>query len=113
MDEGSDPARALGLPYDGLKTRQVIGSEAEIKMAKDHGARPHPRSGAGRIKDDASNETEQFEFKNVMKTHTLNGADLLALFRRGVRLDKQPQYVIHFEGVNIIARITLERGPRR
>lgn len=111
-DGGTDPARSLGLPYDGVKTRQVQGSRAEKRMAKDRGARVHPMSGAGRIKDDASTEGEQYEFKNVMHTHSLKGKDLLALFKRAVRIGKEPVYVVYFEDVDLTAEIRLTKGRR-
>ena len=82
-------------------------------MARDRGAREHPNSGAGRIKDDASTETTQYEFKNVSRTHTLRGQDLLALFKRAVQQGKEAEYVIHFQQENITATITLTRGHPR
>ena len=109
-DGRSSPEERLGLPYRVNKTRQVNGNLNEVKMAKDRGARAHPMSGAGRIKDDASSETKQYEFKTVAKTHSLKGSDLLALFRRGVRQGKDPEYVIYFEDADITATITLNRG---
>ena len=111
MAEGrSDPARDLGLPYDSVKTQQVKGRIAERWMAKDFGARPHPMSGAGSIKDDASNDTHQFEFKNVQKSHTIKGTDLYQLFVRAVRQGKEPVYAVYFEDVDITIIGTLERG---
>lgn len=113
MAEGRvDPARALGLPYDGVKTPQVKGREREVKMAKDRGARPHPMSGAGRIKDDASDDQTQYEFKSVGKKHTLDGWALDGLFVRAIRQGKTPIYVVEFEDAQIVATITLERKPR-
>lgn len=81
-------------------------------MAKDRDARPHPMSGAGRIKDDASTETDQYEFKLANKSHTLKGADLYQLFVRAIRQGKEPKYVVYFDSVDITATITLERGRR-
>lgn len=111
-DGGTDPARSLGLPYDGLKTRQVQGRVSEKKMAKDRGARLHPMSGAGRIKDDASTEDVQYEFKNVMHSHSLRGKDLLALFKRAIRSGKEAVYVVHFDDVDLTATITLTKGRK-
>jgi uncharacterized protein with von Willebrand factor type A (vWA) domain len=95
-----------------VKSRQVQGRKAEVRMARDRGARVHPMSGAGRIKDDASSTTDQFEFKNVLKTHTLNGKDLLALFRRAIRIGKNPVYVVYFEDSDITATIHITKGKR-
>lgn len=108
-----DPARSLGLPFDGMKTPQDKGRASERDMARNRGAHLHPMSGAGRIKDDASNDEAVFEFKNVFKSHSLRGTDLLALFVRAVRQGKQPIYVVYFEDVAITAEIRLTKGNRR
>lgn len=100
----------LGLPYRVNKTPQVQGRETEVRMARDRGARVHPNSGSGRIKDDASTEEVQYEFKEAQRSHTLHGAALLALFRRAVRMGKQAEYVIYFKQQNLTATITLQRG---
>ena len=111
-DGGTDPARRLGLPFDGVKSRQVQGRKAEVRMARDRGAPPHPMSGAGRIKDDASTDDTQYEFKNVLHSHSLRGKDLLALFKRAVRAGKEPIYVVYFEDSDLTATITLTKGKR-
>lgn len=108
----TDPATNLGLPFKGMKTRQVQGRDAEKKMAKDRGARLHPMSGAGRIKDDASNEESVFEFKNVLRSHSLKGKDLLALFIRAVRQQKVPVYIVYFEDSDITAEIHIKKGRK-
>jgi hypothetical protein len=114
MAEGSDsPGRALGLPYDGVKSRQVQGQIAEKRMAKERNARLHPMSGAGRIKDDASTDDEQYEFKHVQKSHQLHGWDLFALFRRAIRQDKEPIYVIYFENVDLTAEVRITKGRKK
>lgn len=111
MAEGStDPGRQLGLPYDGVKTRQVQGRVAEKRMAKERGARLHPMSGAGSIKNDASTDDIEYEFKNVAKIHSIKGTDLYQLFIRAVRQGKQPMYTIYFEDVDITLEGTLTRG---
>lgn len=111
-DGGTDPARNLGLPFDGVKSRQVLGRVAEKKMARDRGARLHPMSGAGRIKDDASNDETVFEFKNVLHSHSLKGKDLLALFIRAIRQQKVPVYVVYFEDSDITAEIHIKKGKK-
>ena len=105
----TDPARALGLPYDGKRTPQVEGRRAEKRMAKERGARAHPMSGAGRIKDDASDDDTQYEFKQTGKKHTLDGWALDGLFTRAIRQGKTPVYVVEFTDPQIVATITLER----
>lgn len=107
---GDSPEHRLGLPYRVTKTPQVRGREREVEMAKSRGARPHPMSGAGRIKDDASSEDNQYEFKQAKVSHTMKGKELLDLFRRAVRQGKDPEYVIYFEDADITATITLNRG---
>lgn len=108
----SSPEERLGLPYQVQKTRQRIGQEAEKSMARARGARIHPMSGAGRIKDDASNEEKLYEFKNVSRTHTLKGRDLLALFKRSIQQSKEAEYVVYFEEEDLTATITFRRGKQ-
>lgn len=91
------------------KTRQVEGRDSEKRQAKRHGARLHPNSGAGHIKDDASNDDTVYEFKDAKKQHTLKASDLEALFRRSVRQGKDAAYVILFSDNNLEATITLRR----
>lgn len=111
MADGFDsPERRLGLRFRVRKTPQEKGRKGEIKMARDRDARPHPGSGSGRIKDDASNDTTRYEFKHVAKSHTLHGGYLLGLFKRALREGLEPEYVIYFEDHDITATITLRRG---
>lgn len=100
----------LGLPYQVSKTQQARGRRDEKKMAKAVGAKLHPNSGAGRIKDDASSDTALYEFKSVGSSHVLNGNILYQLFVRAVRADKDPVYVIYFQEADITATVTLTRG---
>lgn len=99
----------MSLPYNPQITPQVKGRMDEAKMAKERGARLHPMSGAGSIKDDFSTEETIFEVKSVAKTHTLNGADLLGLFTRATRQGKLAEYIIQFGDSRIEATITLKR----
>lgn len=110
MADGESPEDRLGLPYKVTRTPQEKGRIEEVKMARKRGATPHPGSGAGKIKDDASNDDYLYEFKNVSRVHTLKGADLLALFKRSIQQSKEAQYVIYFEQENLTATITLRRG---
>lgn len=109
-DGGDSPEQRLGLTYKVAKTPQDRGREGEKKMARDRGARIHPMSGAGRIKDDASTDDIQYEFKNVAASHTLKGRDLNALFIRAIRQGKSAEYVIYFEDADLTATITFQRG---
>lgn len=110
MAEGVSPEDRLGLPYRVTRTPQENGRIEEVKMARKRGATPHPGSGAGNIKDDASNDQTIYEFKNVSRTHTLKGSDLLALFKRSIRQQKEAEYVIYFQQEDLTATITLRRG---
>lgn len=97
-------------PWDNKKnTRQVEGRKSEVRQAKKYKVRIHPNSGAGHIKDDASNENEIYEFKDVAKTHQLSGSALDGLFRRAVRQGKTAKYVILFQEAGIEAVIDLRR----
>jgi hypothetical protein len=100
----------LGLPYRVTKTPQEQGRKDEKRMAKSRGARVHPGSGSGRIKDDASNDTHRYEFKSVRQTHVLQGDMLLGLFKRAIRQDQEPEYVVYFKDADITATINLQRG---
>jgi len=103
----------LGLSYTVNKTRQHLGRIAEKTMAKERGARLHPGSGAGKIKDDASTEDIVYEFKNAKRSHTLTGAALKALYSRAVRQNKLPVYVIHFEDVGLTATVSLTKERKK
>lgn len=102
-------AKAIDMPWAPQKTRQVEGRASEVKQAKKYGARVHPNSGAGHIKDDASTEEIIYEFKDSMKTHTLKGEELEALFKRAAQQGKEARYVILFNSSNLEATITLGR----
>jgi hypothetical protein len=103
----SDIETGLGLPYKP-RTRQQQGRYSEKTQAKKHGVRLHPNSGAGRIKEDASDETRVVEFKDASKSFTLNGADLLGTFQRAVRQGKDSVWIITFAN-GVEATITLNR----
>lgn len=92
------------------KTPQEKGRQAEPRIIKARGGRPHPRSGAGRIKDDGSSETEVIEVKHVAKSHTLKGESLDALYRRATQQGKDAVYVIEFVDSRITATITITRS---
>ena len=97
------------LPYDPRITPQVKGRKDEVIMAKERGARLHPMSGAGSIKDDASNEDTVFEMKSVRASHSLKGSTLLDLFLRATKQGKEAQYVVRFNDARIEATITFKR----
>lgn len=97
---------SLDLPY-GYRTRQEEGRRSEKKQAKKYGLRLHPNSGAGNIKQDASDESTLVEFKDVGKVFTLNAADLLTSQQRAVRTGRDAVWVITFaNGVEVVAHVT-------
>jgi hypothetical protein len=69
-------------------------------------------SGAGSIKDDASTDDVQYEFKQAGRTHTLNGAALQGLWLRACRQSKRAEYVIYFEDADITATIEITKGRK-
>lgn len=99
----------IELPWDPHKSRQVQGMDSEKRQAKARGAKLHPRSGAGKIKDDASDADTIFEFKDVMKTHTLRGDALNGLFKRAAQQGKEAKYIVLFVEDGIEAEITIRR----
>lgn len=99
----------IDLPWQANPSRQVEGRISEKKTAKEFGARLHPNSGAGKIKFDFSNEDTIFEHKDAAKSHSLNAAVLLDLFRHSARQGKSACYVVQFEnGIRLVGY--LERG---
>lgn len=98
------------LPYSP-HSRQVQGRRTEKQVAKELGARLHPNSGAGRIKEDASDEDYLYEIKDANKVFTLNAADLMTSFVRAVRQGKDSVWFIRFTN-GIDAEIRLTRGRR-
>ena len=107
MSDTEEPEE-LKLPWE-VRTRQREGMSSEKRRAKKDGARLHPRSGAGSIKWDASNDDEIFEYKDVAKSHTLKGELLEALFRDAMQQGKKPVYIVTFKNHNIIVECTIKR----
>ena len=70
----------------------------------------HPRSGAGRIKADASTDHEVIEVKDANKSYTLHGRDLLTVFRVATRSGKSPRFVVYFQDADMTADITISKG---
>lgn len=106
-DGRSDAETNLGLPY-GADSPQVTGRKVEKKVLRDRGARQHPMSGAGRIKEDGSDEDNLYEVKNANRTFNLDSRDLLLSYIRGCRAGKDAQWIIRFSN-GIEATIYLGR----
>jgi hypothetical protein len=77
-------------------TRQQDGRATEKRLLRERGARNHPASGAGKIKDDGSDDEHLYEVKDANASHTVKGDDLLALYQRGIRQGLVPVYLIRF-----------------
>lgn len=90
----ADPG-LLNLPYKP-HTRQVQGRRTEKKVLRSLGARQHPNSGAGRIKEDGSTPDHLIEVKDANRTFTLNGEDLLVTYLRATRQNKEGVWIITF-----------------
>lgn len=70
-------------------------------------------SGAGSIKDDASNDAYLFEIKDAQRVHQIDGRVLFALFKRGVRQGREALYVIQFNDPDIVVECRVVPGGRR
>lgn len=98
----------LGLPYKP-KTRQKQGAVTEKKILRGLGARQHPRSGAGRIKEDGSNMECLFEIKDANKVFALKGGELNQSFIRATQQGKDAVWIIKFgNGVKATIHVTKE-----
>lgn len=86
------------------------GMQTEKQIVRKRGGRVHPRSGAGKIKDDGSNEEEVMEIKDAKRSHTLKVGDLLSLFKRATHQGKEARYIVYFSDDDLTAEITLRRG---
>lgn len=103
--------RTISVPWKN-RSRQETGMQTEKLIAKKRGARLHPRSGAGNIKDDASTDDAVLEIKDAMKSHTLQGAALDKLFRRATRQGKDAKYIVYFTETDLTATLTITKGKQ-
>lgn len=90
-------------------TPQVKGRKAEKPMAKRYDAKVHPNSGAGRIKNDASNDEDDFEFKLANRSHTITSAELHKLYSDAARKGRGAMYVIEFTNGMVLEGRVLNR----
>lgn len=100
----------ISTPWQPHRSRQMQGMETEKKIAKKKGARLHPRSGAGKIKDDASTDEAVVEIKDANLTHTVKGESLDHLLRRAISQGKDAEYVIYFTAHNLTLTGKITRG---
>jgi hypothetical protein len=99
----------VDLPWQP-RSRSMEGMQTEKQIVKKKGGRVHPRSGAGKIKDDGSNDEEVMEVKDAKRSHTLKVSELNALFKRAAQQGKEARYLVYFSDDDITAEITLRRG---
>lgn len=99
----------LGLPW-APRTPQMKGMSSEKDQARQRGARLHPRSGAGSIKWDASDEDTLYEMKHVKKSHALNGEYLRRLRLDAAQQGKEAVYIVQMEdaGIEVECHINLK-----
>lgn len=111
------PELDLGMPW-AAKTRQDDGRDTEKRLLKERGAKRHPMSGAGSIKDDGSTHTvgaelledEVFEIKDCVKSFRLSAKDLRKSFVNAVRQGKTSVWLIYFTDQNFTAEVRLVPG---
>ena len=96
----------LELPWDASDTPQVRGRKVEKPMAKKIGARIHPNSGAGSIKQDMSTDDAIIEMKTAEKSFTLNAKYLEGVFTNAIRQGKDAQLIVVFPNVTVTATLT-------
>lgn len=92
-----------------VPTRQEQGRTTERRLLAERGARRHPMSGAGSIKQDGSTDTEVFEIKDANRTFMLSGAELLVGYLGAVRQGKDSVWIIKFtNGIKATINVTRE-----
>jgi hypothetical protein len=84
----------------------------EAKVLKSRGALVHPNSGAGAIKDDGHDDDYVYEVKDVAKTITVNGKEVLATHIRALRQGKQAKWLLVFTELGITAEMTITQDKR-
>lgn len=103
--------RPTGLNWGARpKTRQVQGRDVEAKLLADRGARVHPMSGAGSIKEDGSDAHNLYEVKLANKSFSLSAKDLKKTLVRAIRQGKQGVWLVYFSDADITAEIRLCPG---
>jgi hypothetical protein len=94
IEDSSRPRRAKW----NKPSRSVEGRITERKILKARGAKVHPISGAGKIKDDGSDSEAVYEVKDAVKTYTIKASEMRGLRRRAVMQGKQGVLLIKFPG---------------
>lgn len=89
------------------RTPQERGGAVERSIARREGLREHPRSGAGRVKLDASDAERLVEIKSANQHITLHGARLRQDAIRAHRLGKELSWLIQFGEANCEVEVTV------
>ena len=90
------------------------GLRREAKVVKERGGRVHPRSGAGRIKNDGSTQEADIEVKSTNgKQFILKAEELRKSWVQAVRAGKEQMvWVIVFEKEGVEAEVTVRLRPK-
>lgn len=99
---------SIRLPWSKA-TPQVQGRLTERRILKARGARVHPNSGAGRIKEDGSDQEAVYEVKETQNSYRLVAKELRQTRRRAARQGKQSIWIIKFPGFIVECRILPDR----
>lgn len=114
MAEGADQrGLGAGLPWHPSVTRQVQGRKTEREVLTKRGARVHPNSGAGNIKDDGSDDDAVYEVKDARKTYTLNGKHARDMMVRANRQGKSAKYIVIFDDLGIEVEMEIRPSGRK
>jgi hypothetical protein len=82
-------------------TRQQQGRLTEKKILSKLGAWVHPNSGAGRIKDDGSDDENLYEIKDANKVISITADELEKLRRRAAAAGLEPVFIVEYEAHDI------------
>lgn len=89
------------------RTPQEHGARVERSVVRREGLREHPRSGAGRVKLDGSDNERMVEIKSANQCITLHGAKLRQDAVRAMRQGKELQWLIQFGEARCEVEVTV------
>lgn len=112
VQERDDDGLLDGVPWRH-RTRQEQGRKTEQVIARERGLRQHPNSGAGRIKDDASDEECVYEIKDARKSYTLNGVEMKTTHVRAIRQGKRAVWVVVFDDLGIEVEMKVNQRKKK
>ena len=106
-DDSSQPEDGDGGSGGGIElpwkptTRQEVGRQEEVRILKLRGARPHPGSGSGNIKEDGSDEATLYQVKTVGRSISLTAKDIQTLWLNAIHTGKEARVVIYFDQLDL------------